>query len=275
MDKNKRLLKALEDGKIVDEKSLALYQILDDATAEVDRMGEIKQEVEKKVDEVGGKIEEAFNSISEKVSAEIDQKVASIEVEDGKDYVLTEDDKAEIAGKITVPVVEKVIERVVNESPNTEMVVEQTTQSVMEKVMPLIPTMEGMMKDMPKMGEMCRDGLELIQEEEDKLKIDSIGFLRKELDELKKTLSSRLMGQGAGGGARGRVHPYDLTDQCNGVLKTFAIPTNFGVIGVFSTQFPVNYRPLVDWTLGNKTITLTSQVSAPETGQTLWIMYIK
>lgn len=76
-------------------------------------------------------------------------------------------------------------------------------------------------------------------------------------------------------GARLSVHTYDLTPQCNGVLKTFSVPTNFGIVGLFSTQFPVIYRPLIDYTTGNKTITLTSEVAAPEAGQTLIVQYIK
>ncbi len=71
------------------------------------------------------------------------------------------------------------------------------------------------------------------------------------------------------------VNYYDLTSQCNGILKTFTIPKNRKVVGVFGGQFPINLRPLVDWTYTTTTLTLTSQISAPETGQTLYIIYIK
>ena len=78
-----------------------------------------------------------------------------------------------------------------------------------------------------------------------------------------------------GGSGRMKVYYYDLTSQCNGSTKTFTVPLNFGILGVFSTQAPIIYRPQIDWTEGNRTLTLTSQVDAPQTGQTLWVQYIR
>lgn len=77
------------------------------------------------------------------------------------------------------------------------------------------------------------------------------------------------------GGGRPRVFYYDLSSQCDGVTKTFAVPLNFGVLGLWSTQAPITYRPGIDFTEGNRTITLTSQVGAPQQGQTLILQYIK
>lgn len=68
---------------------------------------------------------------------------------------------------------------------------------------------------------------------------------------------------------------YDLSSFCDGVTKTFTVPTNSSILGVWSTQFPHNYRPLIDWTgSGTTTLTLTGEVSAPATGQTLYIIYV-
>lgn len=81
--------------------------------------------------------------------------------------------------------------------------------------------------------------------------------------------------RGGGGSGGTEVYYYDLTTQCDGNTKTFAIPSNKRVVGLFGTQFPLNYRPLIDYTgSGTTTLTLTSEVSAPETGQTLYIIYI-
>lgn len=78
-----------------------------------------------------------------------------------------------------------------------------------------------------------------------------------------------------GRGTGSPIQYYDLTSQCNGVLKTFTIPLNDRVLGVFGTQFPVTYRPEVDWTgSGTTSLVLTSEVSAPETSQTLYILYV-
>lgn len=78
-----------------------------------------------------------------------------------------------------------------------------------------------------------------------------------------------------GGSGRMKVYYYDLTAQCDGNTKVFNVPLNFGILGLFSTQAPIIYRPQIDWTEGNRTLTLTSQVDAPQAGQTLWCQYIR
>ena len=79
-----------------------------------------------------------------------------------------------------------------------------------------------------------------------------------------------------GGGSSKNTLYYDLTSQCNGVTKTFTVPVNTRILSVHGTQFPQNYRPDIDWTgSGTTTLTLTSEVGAPETGQTLFILYVE
>lgn len=72
----------------------------------------------------------------------------------------------------------------------------------------------------------------------------------------------------------------DLTSQCNGVITTFTLTSTpkADTVQLYSTQFPIVYRPDVDFTVNTsaKTITLdTSQVGAPQTGQTLVAIYTK
>lgn len=82
-------------------------------------------------------------------------------------------------------------------------------------------------------------------------------------------------GGGKVGGGGSIVEYYDLTALCDGSTKTFAIPSNRRILSVHSTQFPVTYRPGVDWTgSGTRTLTLTSEVGAPQAGQTLYMIYI-
>ena len=76
-----------------------------------------------------------------------------------------------------------------------------------------------------------------------------------------------------GGGQK--IQYYDLTSLTDGITKAFTIPANKRVLGVWGTQFPQAYRPLIDWTASGTTLTLTAQVSAPETGQTLYILYVE
>jgi hypothetical protein len=93
----------------------------------------------------------------------------------------------------------------------------------------------------------------------------------KNLPKPKEAKGSKRLGRGTSN----PIQYYDLTSQCNGVLKTFSIPTNTKVLAVYGTQFPVIFRPLIDWTATSTTLILTSEVSAPEVGQTLFILYVE
>lgn len=76
-----------------------------------------------------------------------------------------------------------------------------------------------------------------------------------------------------GGGSE--VKYYDLSASCDGSTKTFTVPTNKRIVGVFGTDFPTTYRPTVDWTgSGTTTLTLTAEVDAPTSGSTLFIIYV-
>lgn len=76
------------------------------------------------------------------------------------------------------------------------------------------------------------------------------------------------------GGRRGTVlRKYSLTSQCNGSTKIFSLPIDTReVLGVFGTQFPVQFDPSGDWTFEGRSLTLGASVAAPETGQTLWVL---
>jgi hypothetical protein len=68
------------------------------------------------------------------------------------------------------------------------------------------------------------------------------------------------------------VQYYDVSSSCDGSTKTFTIPGNTRVLAVLGTEFPLIYRPVIDWSgSGTTTLTLSSEVSAPQTGQTLFI----
>ena len=72
------------------------------------------------------------------------------------------------------------------------------------------------------------------------------------------------------------VHLKDLSSQCDGSNKTFSVGgTHFGIIGVYSTQFPVNFRPIIDYTVTRTGFVFTSAVSAPQSDQTLVCQFLK
>ena len=98
---------------------------------------------------------------------------------------------------------------------------------------------------------------------------------KKQIEELKDMVIRSTQGRAFGAPNANAVQYADLTSQCNGVLKSFQVPRHRIVLGLQSTQFPIIYRPTTDFTTSNLVLTLTDQVSAPETGQTLIFMYIK
>ena len=75
----------------------------------------------------------------------------------------------------------------------------------------------------------------------------------------------------------------DLSDQCDGSNMTFTLPQyRSGSVTLQSTQFPIIYRPVVDFTedpitvANEATITLNSdEVGSPQAGQTLIALYVK
>ena len=78
-----------------------------------------------------------------------------------------------------------------------------------------------------------------------------------------------------GGTPHNLIQAEDLTSQTDGSTKTFTVPTFRHAILLICPDFPIVYRPTTDYTLGNKTITLTSSVDAPSSGQTLILLYVK
>lgn len=96
--------------------------------------------------------------------------------------------------------------------------------------------------------------------------------LKKELkDELRAEMQKVTSGI-ARGGSRGKipiVKRINLTSQVDGATKTFTMPKDCtNVLGVWGTQFPITFDS-ADFTFAGRTLTLTDEVAAPETGQTL------
>jgi hypothetical protein len=77
-----------------------------------------------------------------------------------------------------------------------------------------------------------------------------------------------------GGGSGESVLIYDLTSQCNGILKSFTVPSHTRAVKLEGTQFPIIYRPTMDWSTTGTTLTLDAGVGAPDAGQTLLFYYV-
>lgn len=252
------------------------------------------------------------------IEERVDEKVGQIKVEDGKDYVLTDTDKQEIINAIKAQISEHQI--ALKAASLIEFPIDRIAQMASKFVkvpVPQVPSflpemdtaiskitkecigytdkaLESLVKrmddiklpeinfeqELSKYPEAIRDSLETIQEEESKLKIEAIGYLRKELDELKKLARAKAIVVGSGGSSGGGriVKSYDLSSFLNGVTKTFSLPAFYRIISVHSTSFPFAFRESVDWTsdASAMTITFTSEISASSTlasGQTITIIY--
>ena len=73
-----------------------------------------------------------------------------------------------------------------------------------------------------------------------------------------------------------QIRTKDASAECDGSNKTFSAGgTHFGIMGVYSTQAPMIYRPIIDFTETRTGILLTDAVTAPATGQSLIIQYLK
>lgn len=125
--------------------------------------------------------------------------------------------------------------------------------------------------DIAAFGAAARDGLEILQGE-NRLKADAISGLDEKLTELRTLASQRIQTPAKAY----MVYTKDASAQCNGVTTQFTVGgTHRGIVGVFSTEFPQIYRPVIDYTETSTGILLTSQVSAPQTGQSLIIQFLK
>ena len=120
-----------------------------------------------------------------------------------------------------------------------------------------------------------RDKLETLEGENrlDRKAIKGLQELEKKLDErISGVANSRVQTPAKAY----RVHVADLSSQCDGSNKTFTVGgSHFGIIGVYGTQFPLIYRPIIDYTETSRGFVLTSEVAGPDAGQTLTAQFLK
>lgn len=136
------------------------------------------------------------------------------------------------------------------------------------------PTAEEFIALIPKKeetkAEQVRDLLESITVEEDKLSIDAIKGLRKELGRLTRETSR----SGVIPFTRGAVRAVDLSASLDGSAKTFSLPAFWIVVSVHASSSPNAFRATTDYTTDASafTITFTSEINEATTlasGQTL------
>ena len=145
---------------------------------------------------------------------------------------------------------------------------------IVEKVISILDEREA---KKPKEVEPEESGDEIIDkinsdESDKKIKREKIEELDEELKKIREEISSIPRG-----GSNGRRIPIvkriNLSNQLDGVIKSFSLPRDtVDVLGVFGSQFPVNFNPGVDWSFTGNTLTLGDNVGAPESGQSLYCL---
>lgn len=158
--------------------------------------------------------------------------------------------------------------------------VEQIVRDVTTQVIPLIPTVDTIEKDIPQLGEEIRDSLELLEGKE-RLNMSAIDGLIEALEALKKRIeeANKVLYVGGGSTGGGRiVRSYDLSTLLNGTTTTFSLPAFYRVISVHLSSFPNILRPDVDYTtdVNTSSITFTAEITASTSlasGQTCIITY--
>lgn len=159
----------------------------------------------------------------------------------------------------------------------------KTIEQEMNAIKKLIPDLteirqkiEAIKRDTPKpqTPPQLRDALESLKGDQ-RLDQDAIKGLKEEIEAIRSEVRA---GNGSnhpivGSPVRRKQRAYSLTSQCNGVTKVFTLPLKtMSVIGVFGSEFPVNFDAINDWTFAGHSLTLGAGVSAPATGQTLWVL---
>lgn len=158
--------------------------------------------------------------------------------------------------------------------PDISAITQASSALAVEKLTPMIPKIEDIEKDIPKLGEPIRDALELLQDD-NRLDASAIKGLEKLLKEIFKKTNQPMHVAGPSGGGRS-VQALDLSPRLDGSTKTFNIPAVWRIIGVFGTSSPFTFRESVDFTWTTQSITFTSQIDETtvlSAGQTITILY--
>lgn len=255
LDKLEELKSFLDKSSIHD--NLPLVEELSNISDKLEKIGElIKTESEKPdMPEVHKMQLEGVEVVTIKGDKPTEEELLNLikplipEVKDGNDYVLTEQDKKEIAKSIKVPIVEKIIERteVIKEQPIVtneikEIAVSDTPEQIAEKLNTTEQTIE---------------------------KNVIIGLVD-ELRQLRELINNIPRG---GSRSVGGMKLHDLSSQTNGSTKIFSVPK--GVAGfVIGSDFPTVLIENNGFTLnGSRTQLTITAVNAPSTGSQLLYVY--
>lgn len=136
--RKEKVAQAIKDKKIIDNSSFAVFQMVEDLNDRLDNeIPKITEILEKiKGDDGHTPTEEELIPLIQSLIPE------PIVPEDGKDYILTDKDKSEIAKSIIVPIVEKEVKTIVEKTEIVREVLDRSLEkriSMVEKSIKTIP----------------------------------------------------------------------------------------------------------------------------------------
>ena len=279
---NAEKLKKIQEFIDLTKSSLTHDEFLASFKEVIDHIKKCEEKLSAQIDqktEVAEKeladLQSAFQAAVDKVNAEADkitlenqgtisnikkwamEKVSELFLKSSTNRILTEK-ITEIDSKLT-QVNDKILEVSSFTLPDTSIQLQEASKLAsklaLDELKPLIPSIEAIEADLPKLGLPIRDSLELLPPGE-KLKIEAIENLREELDKLEDKIKEQRIG-GVSIGARiqntcsGWVTPTGTLDGSN---KTFTVT---GVPLSATAEVQINGQGYYDFTVSGSTYTLT------------------
>lgn len=227
-------IRAFIDAKVQDLATQAIEQIVPKLFKEV------TEEIEEEIERLTKEVKKGDKGDTPKVGIDFEQPKDG---EPGKDYILTSKDKAEIASKIKVPVVEKIIEKTEVIKPIvTEVAKHETAEQIAGKLNTLT----------------------------EKVDIKVIKGLEKWLKGIKENIREK---KGGGGGGMGNVVHEQFTG--DGVTTSYTLASNIAGNGnaVIGCRYEGQVQFLGDqFTISGRTLTMTF---TPVEGTKIEITYIR
>ena len=244
------------------DPSLALFKELEAIKSQLNaileaQISQLKEDFSKVVDkEVGGVLERVVE-VEKQPGPKGDKPVAGVDYpipENGKNYILTETDKQEIANKIAVPIVEKIV-------------VEKRTEVVKEQpIITNLVTNEVKEVAIAETAEVIANKLNTLEEAVERKVIKG---LEKELLYLSKRVSEIARRRGGGGGV-GNIQNETFTG--DGVTTSFTLsetPKTNSLLVFYNGEI---LKPTTHYTISGKKLSLTA---TPLDELSIWVWYIR
>ena len=254
----------MESDGLTEAKFLKYFQMV------IDLIKKLQESNKKTIDNIDARYSDKVDDIKKNYNGDItDIKKEAIS------FCLSEIKKLSNEYKRKINELDKKMAQIKDgKDADEENITEKASKRAVQALKPLIPTIDTIENDLPKLGAKIRDGLELL-EGDDRLVIGAIQDLKEKLEDLERKIASKSVGFG-GGGTNKAVYGYELSDRLDGT-KTYVLPSMTKIIMILTSSYPGILRPTVDYNYNasTRTLTFTDEIDADvlSAGQTCRIIY--